>query len=302
MACEYGGVTIVLSAVGVDQAGESANRDHYAFIDDALRKSASRWKICAWHMTMANMQVSYKGDSVGWGAYEICRKHGAFIVTGHAHTYSRTRELKRFGTKRWSHTSEDIQTNGPDDDVVHLRRVLLTLVPIRPRRRGERRSLRTFLPAHLSAHPSLSIPTHLDAFQLHLTPFNSTPTFARMDLRPSSVPGRTAPRASPSSASADTRTRSSSSAPHFKAYETPPTTTRARPPQANKLGALARRRRRERRARRRRDRHDVRRVLYTGPHTTALAMWTPILKDFARRISPPTPPFQYPPSAPFNSN
>ena len=45
-----------------------------------------------------------------------------------------------------------------------------------------------------------------------------------------------------------------------------------------------------------------RRVLYTGPHTTALAVWTPILKDFARRISPPTPPFQYPPSAPFNAN
>ena len=43
----------------------------------------------------------------------------------------------------------------------------LTLVPIRPRRRGERRSLRTFFPACLSAQgPSLSIPTHLDAFQL----------------------------------------------------------------------------------------------------------------------------------------
>ena len=39
-----------------------------------------------------------------------------------------------------------------------------TLVPIRPRRRGERRSLRTF-PGVLSAHPSLSIPA-LDAFQL----------------------------------------------------------------------------------------------------------------------------------------
>ena len=39
---------------------------------------------------------------------------------------------------------------------------------IRPRSRGERRSLRTRLcPAHLSAQgPSLSIPTHLDAFQL----------------------------------------------------------------------------------------------------------------------------------------
>jgi hypothetical protein len=40
----------------------------------------------------------------------------------------------------------------------------LTLVPIRPRRRGERRSLRT-LPSSLSAHPSVSIPV-LDAFQL----------------------------------------------------------------------------------------------------------------------------------------
>jgi hypothetical protein len=52
--------------------------------------------------------------------------------------------------------------------------VLLKLVPIRPRRRGERRSLRTF-PACLSAHPSLSIPA-LDVFELHLTPLNSTPT------------------------------------------------------------------------------------------------------------------------------
>ena len=45
----------------------------------------------------------------------------------------------------------------------------------------------------LSAQPSLSIPTHLDAFQRQLTPFNSTPTFARME-RPSarsSSPSRT---------------------------------------------------------------------------------------------------------------
>ena len=43
-------------------------------------------------------------------------------------------------------------------------------------------------------------------------------------------------------------------------------------------------------------------VLHTGPHTTALARWTPILKDFARRFSPPTPRFQSPPSTPFNSD
>ena len=58
----------------------------------------------------------------------------------------------------------------------------LTLVPIRPRRRGERRSLRTFSPG-VSLRPGspafnprprrLSTPL--------LTPFNSTPTFARID-------------------------------------------------------------------------------------------------------------------------
>ena len=56
-----------------------------------------------------------------------------------------------------------------------------TLVPIRPRSRGERRSLRTLLPAFLSAHPTVSIPTHRDAFQLPLTPLNSTPTSLRTD-------------------------------------------------------------------------------------------------------------------------
>ena len=59
-----------------------------------------------------------------------------------------------------------------------------TLVPIRPRRRGERRSLRTFAvvslcPGSLAFNPRprrLSTPP--------LTPFNSTPTFARMDNYP----------------------------------------------------------------------------------------------------------------------
>jgi NAD(P)-dependent dehydrogenase (short-subunit alcohol dehydrogenase family) len=61
----------------------------------------------------------------------------------------------------------------------------LTLVPIRPRQRGERRSLRTF--------PGVSLRPGSHAFNPDtprrlstplLTPFNSTPTFARTDPRP----------------------------------------------------------------------------------------------------------------------
>ena len=113
-------MTLVLSSVGVEQAGESANAAHYEYLDRKLRESKSRWKICVWHMTMGEMQVSYKGDSVGWGAYEICRKHGAFIVTGHAHTYSRTHEMARFGTKRYSHTKQDLVVSHKGDNRIHL--------------------------------------------------------------------------------------------------------------------------------------------------------------------------------------
>jgi hypothetical protein len=59
----------------------------------------------------------------------------------------------------------------------------LTLVPIRPRWRGERRSLRTF--AVVSLRPPLAFNTRPRCLSTPLlTPLNSTPTFARME-RPS---------------------------------------------------------------------------------------------------------------------
>lgn len=126
--CDYGAVTLVISSVGVDAAGESANQGKYAFLEKALAESRSPFKVCVWHMNMENMQVSYKGDSTGWGAFEICRKHGAFVVNGHAHTYSRTKEMARFGEKKWSHTTEDLRVaeavrrGEQDANVVNLRR------------------------------------------------------------------------------------------------------------------------------------------------------------------------------------
>ncbi|EEH52711.1 uncharacterized protein MICPUCDRAFT_52520 [Micromonas pusilla CCMP1545] len=82
----------------------------------------------------------------------------------------------------------------------------LTLVPIRPRRRGERRSLRTF--AGVSLRPPLAFnnrPRRLST--PFLTPFNSTPTFATsargtgagaVDARgDDDHPGRRSPRRSP---------------------------------------------------------------------------------------------------------
>ena len=82
---------------------------------------------------------------------------------------------------------EDLDVHAAD----YLRRVLasITLVPIRPRRRGERRSLRTFSPGVCFSPPrvprvqsrrtSTPFNSASDAFQLH------PDIIARMDPRPS---------------------------------------------------------------------------------------------------------------------
>jgi hypothetical protein len=58
-------------------------------------------------------------------------------------------------------------------------RSVITPVPVRPRRRGARRSLRTFLPG-VSLRPPLAFnPRARRLSTPFLTPFNSTPTFVR---------------------------------------------------------------------------------------------------------------------------
>ena len=70
----------------------------------------------------------------------------------------------------------------------------LTLVPVRPRRRGERRSLRTFLPACLSAHTLAFNPrprrlsTPSDAFELHPDIRSYGPSTLSIAARISSAP------------------------------------------------------------------------------------------------------------------
>ena len=75
-----------------------------------------------------------------------------------------------------------VQPAGPGS----LRRVLLfTLVPIRPRRRGERRSLRTFAIFSLRPHLVGFNPRPRRLSTPLLTPFNPTPTSLHTDPRPS---------------------------------------------------------------------------------------------------------------------
>ena len=51
------------------------------------------WRVCTWHQNQNKMQVGGKGDEMGWAVYEACRQQGAIILTGHEHSYERTKTM-----------------------------------------------------------------------------------------------------------------------------------------------------------------------------------------------------------------
>jgi len=87
----YNNLFITLTAPGIRE--EFTGNNHWLFLDQELRNSNALWKICSWHKNQGDMQAGDKHDETGWEVYETCREHGALIMTGHSHTYSRTHVL-----------------------------------------------------------------------------------------------------------------------------------------------------------------------------------------------------------------
>jgi len=88
-ACHYQGLFFILSGIGLLGTG------HEAFLQEELAQDPSIWSICSWHLNQKALQVGWKEDRVGWGAYETCRQEGAIIATAHEHSYERTKTLSK---------------------------------------------------------------------------------------------------------------------------------------------------------------------------------------------------------------
>jgi Calcineurin-like phosphoesterase len=104
--CRFRGLHLVESCVGTDELRPSCNKDspeQVAFLRDSLAQSDAVWVICNWHKNQRDMQVGGKADEVGWQAYQQCQSAGALIMTGHEHSYARTRTLTRVGEELSAH-------------------------------------------------------------------------------------------------------------------------------------------------------------------------------------------------------
>jgi hypothetical protein len=96
-SCTFRGLHFVLSGVG------TYGREHEPFLRNALDTSSAQHSLCVWHKNQRDMQVGGKIDEVGWQAYQICAEHGAPVITGHEHSYSRTYALSAVGDRKQRH-------------------------------------------------------------------------------------------------------------------------------------------------------------------------------------------------------
>lgn len=100
--CKFRGLLFAMSGVGTKGSG------HEAFLADTLKNEKAIWKICAWHKNQTKMQAGDKTDEVGWTAYENCREGGAFVATGHEHSYARTHLLSSFKNQTVASTASNL--------------------------------------------------------------------------------------------------------------------------------------------------------------------------------------------------
>jgi predicted phosphodiesterase len=95
--CSFRGLDFVLSGVGTYGSG------HEAFLEASLAQSNAAFRLCIWHKNQHDMQTGAKTDEVGWQAYRICAHHAAIVITGHEHTYARSKTLAAIGDRSSGH-------------------------------------------------------------------------------------------------------------------------------------------------------------------------------------------------------
>jgi len=64
-----------------------------SFLEAELKDDTHHWKICSWHKNQGATNVGGKSDEMGWQVYETCRQHGAIVLQGHSHSYSRSKTI-----------------------------------------------------------------------------------------------------------------------------------------------------------------------------------------------------------------
>ena len=100
--CTYKGFSFILS--GFQLVGYPLDR-HEFYIEEHLRRARGAvWTACTWHRAPGQLQLGHSHERLvtfnnGFDAFDVCREHGAFVVTAHTHLYSRTHLMSNFSAQ-----------------------------------------------------------------------------------------------------------------------------------------------------------------------------------------------------------
>jgi len=100
--CSFKGVVFAISGVG------TSSKYDQIYLAEAIQAFPSSIPICMWHKNQHNMQLGGKTDETGYEVYETCGALGGFIITGHEHSYARTKIMTGYGpSPQWEEVPSD---------------------------------------------------------------------------------------------------------------------------------------------------------------------------------------------------
>mmetsp|Transcript_30619 Transcript_30619/g.35193 ORF Transcript_30619/g.35193 Transcript_30619/m.35193 type:complete len:582 (+) Transcript_30619:651-2396(+) len=103
---------------GTGNDAKEQRRKSIDFINREFKDERSKivpWRFCVHHMTSAKLSAGDKrrNSMILSGITDMCRKHGALIISGHHHLYSRTKMLQSVGGPKGD---EDVLAVGDTDN------------------------------------------------------------------------------------------------------------------------------------------------------------------------------------------
>lgn len=92
----------VFKGVHIEMVGYGTLCDSSQHLDVSkrnLQASNSLWKVCGWHKIHSSFQLGSESTEVSLDMYNTCIKEGAIVMTGHNHSYGRTKPIRDAETK-----------------------------------------------------------------------------------------------------------------------------------------------------------------------------------------------------------
>jgi hypothetical protein len=84
---------------GIGETSGQNDQQYLNHIEESLGANPDQaWKLCSWHKNQKELQLCTKSDSIGYEAYETCRKFGAIINNAHEHSYCRSHTMSSFAS------------------------------------------------------------------------------------------------------------------------------------------------------------------------------------------------------------